>query len=303
MESTKVVHLGSLDDSQSIAESDHTDGLESSVEYDFDDDDDDDDEHCEVNRDNFDGYFDGGINSNSEAETLKDFVHKDEGKIYAEGHAIRLLRLEGGAGRIHGCLFKGFLHKSGDGLNGLPYDALSYTWGTNEKTKPIILNGKRFMVTENLYSVLQCLRFKNEDRILWIDAICIDQSHVAERNHQVGHMASIYCDADRVLFWLGEPTYETDFLISSLIRLQEQASNTSNMTRQKEQDSRWRELWDQEQLDLDFPLLSRGLALLLARPWFKRSWILQEVCFAETGVVICGTKAIAAHIFALLLGC
>jgi hypothetical protein len=217
MENTPAVHLRSLDDSESIAESDFTDDLEFSVEYDFDDDEDYDD-----NWDNSDRCLDEDESNpdcitDYNTETLKDFTYEDEGKIYAEGHAIRLLRLVGGTGTIQVCLFKAFLHKS---LNGMPYEALSYTWGTKEKTKQIILNGERFMVTENLHSALHYLRFKNEDRILWIDAICIDQSHIAERNHQVGHMASIYRDADRVLFWLGEPMYETDLLISSLIRLQ-----------------------------------------------------------------------------------
>ena len=208
-------------------------------------------------------------------------------------------RLVGGTGRIQACLFKAFLHKTGNGLNGMPYEALSYTWGTNEKPEQIILNGERLMVAKNLYSALQYLRFKNEDRILWIDAICIDQSHIAERNHQVGHMASIYSDAERVLFWLGEPTYQTDLLISSLIRLQALASDTPNITREKAHDSRWRILWNKLQFYEDSPLLLRGLVLLLTRPWFERSWILQEVCYAKTGVVICGTKEIAANIFAL----
>jgi hypothetical protein len=229
---------------------------------------------------------------------LKHFSYEDEGNIYAEGHAIRLLRLVGGTGPIQACLFKAFLHGAGDGLNGMPYEALSYTWGINRTTKQITLNGKRFMVTENLYSALQYLRFQNEDRILWIDAVCIDQTRIAERNHQVRHMASIYHDADRVLFWLGEPTYETDFLISSLRRLQALASDTPNITREKAHDSRWRALW-KEELYENFPTLFRGLLSLLARPWFKRSWILQEVCFAQTGVVTCGTKEIAAHLFAL----
>ena len=234
MENASAAHLSSLDDSKFIAESDFTDGLESPVEYDFDDDEDC-DEDCDEYWDNSDGCLDEDESNldciaDYNGEILKDFSYEDEGKIYAEGHAIRLLRLVGGTDPIQACLFKAFLHEAGDGLNGMPngmpYEALSYTWGINKTTKQIILNGKRFMVTENLYSALQYLRFKNEDRILWIDAICIDQTQIAERNHQVRHMASIYRDADRVLFWLGEPTYETDLLISSLRRLQALASDT-----------------------------------------------------------------------------
>lgn len=139
MENTPAIYLGSLDDSESIAELDFTD-------------------------DN--NYKNNGDNSNRNlnedkrnpdcitdynAETLKDFIYEDNGKIYAEGHAIRLLRLMGGTGLIQVYLFKAFLHKTG---NGMPYEALSYTWGTNEKTKQIILNGERFILTKNLYLAL-----------------------------------------------------------------------------------------------------------------------------------------------------
>ena len=296
MENAPAVQGGSLDDLESIADSDFTDGLESPIEYDFGE-----DEDCDDNWDNSDGCLDddGSIPDSivdCNTDTLKDFAYENEGKIYAEGHAIRLIRLVGGTGPIQACLFKAFLHKS---LNEMPYEALSYAWGPNEKTKQITLNGERFMVTKNLYSALQYLRFKNQDRVLWIDAICIDQSHTAERNHQVSHMASIYHDADRVIFWLGEPTYETDLLISSLRRLQARASNTPNMTPVKAHDSRWRALWNDGEFYENIPVLLRGLVSLLARPWFRRSWILQEVCLAKTGVIACGTKAIAAHIFAL----
>jgi hypothetical protein len=36
-----------------------------------------------------------------------------------------------------------------------------------------------------------------------VDAICIDQSNIAERNSQVQIMCSIYSNADLVILWLG----------------------------------------------------------------------------------------------------
>jgi Heterokaryon incompatibility protein (HET) len=98
------------------------------------------------------------------------FQYDDEGPIYREGHAIRLLHLESGQGPIQCQLFKAFLHKTG---NGMPYEALSYTWGSPKKTNRILLNGKEFMITENLHTALRYFRSRNEHAILWIDAICI----------------------------------------------------------------------------------------------------------------------------------
>lgn len=39
--------------------------------------------------------------------------------------------------------------------------------------------------------------------MFWIDALCIDQENLAERNHQVTQMGKIYASAYRVVSWLG----------------------------------------------------------------------------------------------------
>ncbi|KAJ4364082.1 hypothetical protein N0V83_009537 [Neocucurbitaria cava] len=324
MELTKVAQLNSLDearqdsnssflscadDSGYLDECYFTDGLDSTDEYnnddldlDLDPDSEEDGSHNDCGYDDDDNCADDWNSSNGSildynAGSLEDFTYEDEGKIYAEGHAIRLIRLLNGTGPIQAFLFKAFLHKTG---NGMPYEALSYTWGSPDLTRHIGLNGKRFSCTENLYSALRYLRLENEERILWIDAICIDQNHIAERNHQVSHMASIYHDAEKVIFWLGEPTYETGVLISSLLHVQARAfEGTPELTLKDAEISRVKTLWDDEIWCEDTLASLKGLKLLLARPWFSRSWILQEVCFAKTGVVTCGRNTIAAHMFAL----
>src|ERR1700710_276796 len=100
---------------------------------------------------------------------------------------IRLLRLEpGSTGEIIKCsLFRVDLNDSPQ------YEALSYMWGPKD-TKPLELNGKPHLVRENLWQALNPLRFQDQPRILWIDALCIDQKNVLERNHQVMQMHLIY---------------------------------------------------------------------------------------------------------------
>lgn len=91
--------------------------------------------------------------------------------------AIRLVRLVQGWGiqPIQCEVFETYLHQA----DGVPYEALSYEWGAKEAADSILLDGCPVTVTENLYLALECLRQPNEDRLLWIDAICIDQSHDA----------------------------------------------------------------------------------------------------------------------------
>jgi hypothetical protein len=84
------------------------------------------------------------------------------------------------------------------------FEALSYTWGTDPPIRRITCNGLAFAVRSNLYSALRRLRYRTKPRLLWIDAICIDQANNAEKNTQIPLMGAIYRTATRGLIWLGE---------------------------------------------------------------------------------------------------
>lgn len=87
------------------------------------------------------------------------------------------------------------------------YDALSYCWGSQSQTQwcsVTIDNRQDFRVTKHLLQALRRLRTKDNIRIIWIDAICINQSNLTERNHQVQVMREIYSQARGVIIWLGE---------------------------------------------------------------------------------------------------
>jgi hypothetical protein len=87
----------------------------------------------------------------------------------------------------------------------LHYETLSYEWGDiNSPKHEILLDGQPFTVRRNLWQALRCLRTEFAARTLWVDAICINQEDVLERNHQVGMMSSIYTFASSVRVWLGE---------------------------------------------------------------------------------------------------
>ncbi|KAF3067226.1 hypothetical protein GL218_08486 [Daldinia childiae] len=89
----------------------------------------------------------------------------------------------------------------------VPYEALSYVWGSPTGTIPIRCKGMELLVTPNCYDALRRLRSRFSRRTLWIDAICIDQGDddraIRERNSQVQMMGDIYENAARVLIWLG----------------------------------------------------------------------------------------------------
>ncbi|KAI4861681.1 heterokaryon incompatibility protein-domain-containing protein [Hypoxylon rubiginosum] len=115
--------------------------------------------------------------------------------IIRDDYAFRLIKLYPGTNqKIEVEIIHAFLDK-GDPR---PYEAVSYVWGSQwkaslihvnngssaEKTKPTL------EITNNLDLILRDLRYEERDRYryLWIDAICIDQSNIKERNHQVRRM-------------------------------------------------------------------------------------------------------------------
>jgi hypothetical protein len=85
------------------------------------------------------------------------------------------------------------------------YTCLSYVWGEEDRGHHITMNGKSFRVRSNLYRFLRMARHRRRlsQAWFWIDALCIDQSHVLERNHQVQQMGLVYSQAGEVISWLG----------------------------------------------------------------------------------------------------
>ncbi|KLU86289.1 hypothetical protein MAPG_05305, partial [Magnaporthiopsis poae ATCC 64411] len=100
------------------------------------------------------------------------------------------------------------------------YQALSYVWGKATASETIDVNGIAFQVGANLLGALRFLRFMQKDPVsnkdgFWIDAICINQSDVDEKNTQLGLMEHIYSRARSVLVWLGEIPQRTGIFITA----------------------------------------------------------------------------------------
>ncbi|KAI0147133.1 heterokaryon incompatibility protein-domain-containing protein [Xylariaceae sp. FL1272] len=98
-----------------------------------------------------------------------------------------------------------------DLAGGTPYAALSYVWGDASITEDILVNGIKVAVTTNLASALRhfskngfpCHGHDGKVTWLWVDAICIDQSNMTEKEHQIPLMRELYANASLVFSWLG----------------------------------------------------------------------------------------------------
>lgn len=90
------------------------------------------------------------------------------------------------------------------------YETLSYAWGDAQVKEPIQLNGHVVEVTVNLFSALKHLRSQMEKRVLWVDALCIDQQDKDEKSWQVSMMGDIYTACSTGLLWIGGKSEDSD---------------------------------------------------------------------------------------------
>jgi hypothetical protein len=182
------------------------------------------------------------------------------------------------------------------------YEALSYVWGTesdkskislvyeanaackadNENHIPRTDTGLNFEVTPNLASALRHIRDDSSSRTLWIDAICIDQESTKEKSHQVAQMRQVYLSAQRVIMWLGpELSSSISLAIKFLRSMRMEEDGQSHYVYQEADSPAWFACDD----------------LFLKRPYWGRSWILQEVLHNRPVTVHVGKNALDIESF------
>ncbi|KAI4161898.1 MAG: hypothetical protein LQ342_004464 [Letrouitia transgressa] len=182
------------------------------------------------------------------------------------------------------------------------YEALSYTWGDETIRKPITLCRQPFSIRENLDAALRSLRYSFKDRVLWIDAICINQSDEAEKSQQVLQMKNIYEKARQVIIWLGElgdggraglqlvknpilggmgsSSWKQNRELGDPVLQNFSSSWSSSIAIQRTAEN---------SLESQYGYLSE----ILERPWWTRAWIIQEVTVASKAVVRCGPDEVS----------
>lgn len=101
------------------------------------------------------------------------------------------------------------------------YEALSYCWGDDARSETITLHVRneeahpgdshtddnttpiQLPITRSLAEAIADIRFQSSDRLLWADALCIDQAHNGEKSVQVRQMYDVYANSRRTLVYLG----------------------------------------------------------------------------------------------------
>ncbi|KAF2794677.1 hypothetical protein K505DRAFT_219931, partial [Melanomma pulvis-pyrius CBS 109.77] len=152
------------------------------------------------------------------------------------------------------------------------YEAISYAWGDYpEFDQTLFLDGQILKISRNLSAALRAYCHPDRARILWADAICINQADAAEKTQQVAIMADIYSKAKSVQAWVTPASKDTIEAMAFMAQLASKANVGDSEAR--------RLIDDAAKAHVDY---------LVSRSWFRRVWIVQEVSLAAELIVSCG---------------
>ncbi|KAK2768523.1 hypothetical protein FQN54_000379 [Arachnomyces sp. PD_36] len=153
------------------------------------------------------------------------------------------------------------------------YDAISYSWGPKTDYINIECEGKLLWVPRSLGDALRQFRHPSHERILWADAICINQDDDNEKSQQIRLMRDIFKRARTVLIWLGNEDAHYAESVFELSRRIFRKDVTSIPP-------------------LHAPVW-RGIQVLFSKSWFWRLWCFQEVALAVSADVLWGDARVS----------
>ncbi|KAF4634089.1 hypothetical protein G7Y89_g4018 [Cudoniella acicularis] len=214
-----------------------------------------------------------------------------QGYVYSEllFSSIRLLRLKPGSSPSKfQCELQAF------SIDQAPkYHTLSYCWGAPTRENPLLCSGEIIMITTTLKEALARLITHNRGDVewIWIDQICVDQENVREKETQVNMMKDIYHKSEGTIVWLGPDIIgieSTERLLDDMWHLHTEDQSPIDGSRRRGIYTRaefeatnlppaWHPSW-------------KVLAELLSRPWFVRTWVIQEAVLSRAHPqMLCGS--------------
>lgn len=158
------------------------------------------------------------------------------------------------------------------------YETVSYTWGGEDgdstPSRPIFVGPywDILLQSKNCWDMLRYLQPRRGIRMVWVDAICINQNDMEERAQQVAKMGTIYRDSSRVFVYLGSDIVSAD---TSKRRYPSrhglhQFDHTMNGKIGRK------------------GAITTTLKKLLTRRYFSRVWVIQELVLSRNAIIPVG---------------
>ncbi len=135
----------------------------------------------------------------------------------------------------------------------------------------------------------------------WAHRICINQDRVQERSSQVGLMGSIYGGPSIVFACLGDEGQDALLAVEAALKLRElmHASMPGKVLHKRFFQGNASQIW--ARMDTEPPTKRHWSAWFsfFSRPWFRRTWILQEMLLpsVERVLGVCGRETVMMSAF------
>ena len=239
-------------------------------------------------------------------------------KALDSGHIRLLYLLPGDQGdELRGVVFSIPYESSGT------YQALSYVWGTDQRTHELTTPDGILRITSSLDKGLRRLRHKSKAILLWVDAICINQEDNAEKVQQIRLLPKIFQMASSTCAFL-EGSEGSDAAVEMLMQVRYkdacEAKSThrtesehgteleertdSGQSTETEDEAGSNDGFGSEDWPKDLPTIPTSwnnrcippldddiwtsVEAVFNLPWFRRVWIIQEVVAAPVVKIVCG---------------
>ncbi|KAK3309968.1 heterokaryon incompatibility protein-domain-containing protein [Chaetomium strumarium] len=160
-----------------------------------------------------------------------------------------------------------------------PYETVSYCWagedGNDARTRPVYIGPYWDVMvhTQNCWDLLRFVRPARGLRLVWVDAVCINQGCDEERAAQVAQMGRIYTICMQVLVYLGPE-------VAPLLPTGQYPRRARLQDLRLMRAGRWSGV-------TDVPVPG-GVKELLQRRYFSRLWVVQELILSPRVVIRTG---------------
>ncbi|KAM7212050.1 Heterokaryon incompatibility protein (HET) domain containing protein [Rhypophila decipiens] len=174
-----------------------------------------------------------------------------------------------------------------------PFEALSYRWGFSKipgQTELIVIDGRPMVIPGSAYQLLHARSSVFTDKLVWIDAICINQTDVEEKSRQLPLKKDIYSKANKVTVWPGDK-WDSGMAMGIMRRV----FSAIVMYQAPEEEIRdlFEDEWDRRAW--------KAMLKLLKNSYFTRMWVIQEIVRGLDVEIYHGGHSMPWEAFALVV--
>lgn len=164
------------------------------------------------------------------------------------------------------------------------YTAVSYRWGSTDNNRDIFTDDGVLLVTSSLHDFLvEVTDPQSRNKTVswprgwsWIDAICINQANLPERNEQVRQMKEIHEHASNLVIWLGVGEHETAATFDILQQIAWLDCDHIQYLYPDDSGDAFSLGCESCYVPLSRKILHGQIGHVFGSPYWKRAWIIQE---------------------------